>query len=157
MCLIVAVFSDGAETTARRLVIFESVSVVARIASSTSRRIRDSSIGRSGSSPWPGGEHAIDHVAMTGVGGQATSRDMRMGQQTELLQQGQFVAHGGRPAVEVRVGGDRPRRDRLAGSQVVVHDLAQDHLLSGGERFSQSRSTGGTGPPGSLERPLDMG
>ena len=48
MCLIVAVFSDGAETTASRLVIFDSVSVVARIASSTSRRISDSSIRRSG-------------------------------------------------------------------------------------------------------------
>ena len=43
MWRIVAVFSDGAETTASRLVICESVSVVARIASSTSRRISDSS------------------------------------------------------------------------------------------------------------------
>ena len=38
---IVAVFSDGAETTASRFVICESVSVVARIASSTSRRMSE--------------------------------------------------------------------------------------------------------------------
>ncbi len=53
MCLIVAAFRDGAETTAIRLVIFERVSVVARIASSTSRRIRESSMRRSGASPRP--------------------------------------------------------------------------------------------------------
>ena len=48
MCLIVAVCGEGAETTASRLVIWESVSVVARIASSTSRRISDSSSRRAG-------------------------------------------------------------------------------------------------------------
>ena len=53
MCRIVAVFSDGAETTASRLVIWDRVSVVARIASSTSDGISDSSIRRSGSRPRP--------------------------------------------------------------------------------------------------------
>ena len=53
MCLIVAVFSDGAETTASRLVIFDRDSLVARIASSTSRQISESSMRRSGSSPSP--------------------------------------------------------------------------------------------------------
>ena len=41
---IVAVLSEGAETTASRLVICESVSVVARIASSISRRMSESSM-----------------------------------------------------------------------------------------------------------------
>ncbi len=45
---IVAAFIDGAETTASRLVICESVSVVVRIASSTSRRISESSSRRDG-------------------------------------------------------------------------------------------------------------
>ena len=53
MCLIVAVSIAGAETTASRFVTCESVSVVARIASSTSRRISDSSSRRAGTSPWP--------------------------------------------------------------------------------------------------------
>ncbi len=38
----VAVLSEGAETTASRLVTCERVSVVDRIASSTSRRVSDS-------------------------------------------------------------------------------------------------------------------
>jgi hypothetical protein len=50
---IVAVLSDGAETTASRLVICESVSDVVRIACSTSRRISDSSIRRCTSNPSP--------------------------------------------------------------------------------------------------------
>jgi len=53
MWRIVAVLKDGAETTASRFVTCESVSVVARIASSTSRRISDSSSGRAGSESFP--------------------------------------------------------------------------------------------------------
>src|SRR2546421_205001 len=53
MWRIVAVLSEGAETTASRLVTCESVSVVTRIASSTSRRISDSSRPGGRASPSP--------------------------------------------------------------------------------------------------------
>ena len=131
---IVAVFSEGAETTASRLVICESVSVVARIASSTSRRISDSSSLRGGASEHlAGAEQPVDHVAVAGVGGHAPGRDVGMGEQAVLLEQRQFVAHGRGPAVELRVGGDRARGHRLAGVQVLLHDLAQDRLLAGAQ------------------------
>ena len=131
---IVAVFIDGAETTASRLVICESVSVVARIASSTSRRISDSS-----RRCWRrrqrvlGAEQAVDDVAVAGVGRHPPGGDVRVGEQAVLLEQREFVAHRRGAAVELGVGGDRPRGDRLAGAQVVVDDLAQDPLLAGGE------------------------
>ena len=53
MWRIVAVFSEGAETTASRLVTCESVSVVTRIASSTSLRISESSKPGRRASPSP--------------------------------------------------------------------------------------------------------
>ena len=52
MCLIVAVCSGGAETAASRSVTCERLSVVVRIAVSTSRRMLDSS--RSNRLPGPG-------------------------------------------------------------------------------------------------------
>ena len=140
MCRIVAVFSDGAETTASRLVTCESVSRgrAHRLLdlAADQRQLQSPARGRE---PLPGAEHAIDDVAVAGVGRHATGRDVGMREQAVLLEQRQFVAHGGRPAVELRVGGDRPRRHRLAGPQVVVHHLAQDPLLPGGEHGSDCR------------------
>ncbi len=66
---IVAVLIDGAETTASRLVICESVSVVARIASSTSRRMSDSSRRpRGAGSGCSELQQPVDDVAVPGVG-----------------------------------------------------------------------------------------
>ncbi len=62
-----------------------------------------------------------------------------MGKQIVLLEQGKLVAHGGGPAVEAGVGGDRLGGHRLAAVQVVLHHLAQDQLLSGGEHDRDSR------------------
>ena len=64
-------------------------------------------------------EHPVDHVAVAGVRGHATGRDVGMGEQAELLEQRQFVSYGGRSAVELRIGGDRtarPPAGRSAGS-----------------------------------------
>ena len=110
--------------------------MVARIASSTSRRISDSSSRAAAREQrLPGAEHAVDDVAVAGVGRHAPGRDVRMGEQAVLLEQREFVAHRRGPAVELGVGGDRSRGDRLAGAQVVVDDLAQNPLLAGGSAW----------------------
>jgi len=54
-------------------------------------------------------------------------------EQALLLEQREFVAHGGRAALEIRVSRDRAGGDGLTGAQVVVDDLAQDPLLTSGE------------------------
>ena len=125
---------EGAETTASRLVICESVSLVARIASSTSRRISVSSkrLARRGQH-LSGGQQAVDDVAVTGVGRHPSGRHVGMVEQPVLLEEGKLVADSRRAAVEVRIGRDDARRHRLAGVQVLLDDLAQDALLAGGE------------------------
>ncbi len=50
---IVAVLSEGAETTAKRLVTWEMAMLVTRIASSTSLRVSDKASGRAGARLWP--------------------------------------------------------------------------------------------------------
>src|SRR5262249_17524232 len=56
--------------------------------------------------------------------------------QTLLLEQRKFVADRRGPAVELGIGSDRLRCDRLARAQVVLHHLAKDLLLPGGEHRS---------------------
>ena len=102
-----AVFSDGAETTASRFVICESVSVVAFIASSTSLRISDSSIRGRASAEAGRRSGGVDDVALAGVGGHPPRRDVRVGEEPVLLKQREFVADRRRAAVEARVAGDR--------------------------------------------------
>ena len=80
-----------------------------------------------------GSEHAIHDVAMAGVRRHPPGGNMGMGEQAHLLEQRKFVSHGGRPAFQQRVGGDRLRRHRLPGLQIIVHHPAQDPLLPGGE------------------------
>ena len=127
---IVAACSDGADTTASRFVTCDSASVVWRIASSTSLRIGESSGPALQREALAGHEHAIDDIAMTGVGRHPAGRDMGMGEQPLLLEQRQLVSHRRRPALELRVSGDRARGNRLAGAQVVVDHLAQNPLLT---------------------------
>ncbi len=125
---------DGAETTASRLVICESVSLIARIASSTSRRISVSSRRRRGAARAPPGlQQPIHHVAVSGVGGHPPGRHVGMVEQAALLELREFVANRRGAAVELGVGGDHARGHRLTGVQVVLDDLAQDALLAGGE------------------------
>ena len=130
MWRIVAVSSGGAVTTASRFVICDSVSVVARIASSTSRRVSSSS---SVAALRVAGQQAVDEVAKARVGGNAAGRGVRVGEQTVLLEHRELVADRRRTGAELGVGGQRPRGDRLDGRLVGEHDLAQDQLLAGRE------------------------
>jgi hypothetical protein len=155
MWRIVEVFDRGAETTASRLVTCESVSVVTRIASSTSRRISDSSIRRSGAVPLPGGEQAIDDVAVTGVGGHAPGRGVRMGEQPELLEQRQFVADVDGPQSSSGSAAIALDATGCPGSQVVLDHLAQDRSCR--EVSVSLKAVGGrASPPGLLAAPLDI-
>ena len=136
MWRIVAVFRGGAETTASRLVICDRVSVVAAhrlVHLLTDQRQLEPALTHE---PPARAEHPIDHVALTGVGRHTTGGHVGMGEQTMLLEQRQFVAHGRGTAVDLGVGGDRLRRHRLTSAQVAVHDLAQDPLLALGKHGS---------------------
>ena len=128
MWRIVAVSSGGAETIARRFVTCESVSVVTRIASSTSRRVSASSIALARRPRR--GQQAIDEVAVARVGRDATRGRVRVREQAVLLEHRELVAHGRGPGAELGVGGERARRHGLDGRLVGEHDLAQDELLA---------------------------
>ena len=84
-------------------------------------------------------EHPVDDVAMTGLSWHAPRRGVRMGEQIVLLEQRELVAHGRGSTVEARVSRDRLGCDRLSAALVVLHHLAQDQLLSGGEHMSDCR------------------
>ena len=137
MWRIVAVSSGGAETIARRFVICDSVSVVARIASSTSRRVSSSSSERALAL---GRQQAIDEVAKAHVGRHAAGGGVRVGQQPVLLEHRELVADGRRTGLQLGVGRERARRDGLDGRLVGEHDLAQDQLLARREHVVDCRS-----------------
>jgi hypothetical protein len=56
-----------------------------------------------------------------------------MREQAALLEHGELVANRRRPALDVRIGGERLRADGLARGVVAVDDLAEQHLLTGRE------------------------
>ena len=136
---IVAVSSGGAETIASRFVTCESVSVVTRIASSTSRRTRSSSTGLLRGR----GQQAVDEVAEAGVGRDAAGRRVRVCEQAVLLEHRELVADRRRPGHEIRVGAQRLRAHGRLGLLVADDDLAQDELLAWRQHDIESRAATG--------------
>ena len=116
-------------TIASRFVTCESVSVVTRIASSTSRRTsesRSSAARRLGQQP-------VDVVAVAGVGRHPPRRRVRMREQPALLEHGELVADRRGPGGHLGVGGERLGADRLAGLREAVHHLAEQQGLAGSQ------------------------
>ena len=149
---IVAVLIDGAETTASRLVICESVSVVARIASSISRRTSVSSSRRGAAgSALLGAEQPVDDVAVARRRS-ARARPRRAGGRAARAPRGRR-ARCGPSRDRSRASGSAAidaRGHRLAGVQVLLYDLAEDALLAGGEHRPDCRP--GAGAPAAPER-----
>ncbi len=148
---IVAAFSEGAETTANR-----ARDLGDRDARDAHRlldlaRVNDSASGLLGHELAARSEHPVHDIAMTGLGRYAARGGVRVGEQVVLLEQGKLVAHGRGSAVEARVGRDRLGGHRLSAALVVLHHLAQDQLLSGGEHMSDCRRRPGvqSGAPAS--------
>ncbi len=114
---IVAVSTGGAETIASRFVTCESVSVVARIASSTSRRTSWSSrpaVAAGQLAAVPGAEQAVDVEAVARVGRHAPRARVRMGEQPVLLEHRELVADRRRAGRDLGIGGERLRARRAA-------------------------------------------
>ena len=129
---IVEVSIGGAVTIASRLVTCDSVSVVTRIASSSSRRTRVSDSGGPGERL---GEQAVDEVAVAGLGGDAAGPRVRVGQQPQLLEIGQLVADRRRPPFER--GAQRLGAHGGPGVEVFLDQAAQDELLAFGQHPSR--------------------
>ena len=91
MWRIVEVSIGGAVTIASRSVTCDRVSVVTRIASSssflTSDRLSPGPVGGST------GQQAVDVVPVAGLGGNPARRSVGMGEQPQLLEAGQLVAN----------------------------------------------------------------
>ncbi len=105
---IVAVFSDGAETTASRLRdLRERLGGRAHRLVDLAADQRELEPPARRRSAVPELQQAVDDVAVAGVGRHAPGGDVRMGEQPVLLEQREFVAHGRGPAVELGIGGDR--------------------------------------------------
>jgi hypothetical protein len=86
-----------------------------------------------------GGQHAVDVVAVPGVGRHPPGRRVRVRQQPQLLQHRELVADRRRAGGDVRIGGERLGADGLAGGGEAVDHLGEQQLLAGGEHPSNSR------------------
>ena len=130
---IVAVSIGGAVTSASRFVTWESCSVVARIASSTSRRM-NGQLHRPCAGPEPAlREHLVDVVAVAAVGGHSAGRGVRVLEQPDLLQPGQLGPHRGRTPWDVGLLGDPLRAHGLVERHVSLDDLPQKEALALGD------------------------
>src|SRR6202034_3449688 len=78
-------------------------------------------------------QQPVDDVAVAGFGRHPPGRGVRVGEQTVLLEQRELVADRRRRAAEVRVSGERLRRDRLPGRDIALDDLQENRLLAGRE------------------------
>ena len=145
MWRIVEVSIGGAVTIASRSVTCDSVSVVTRIASSSS--FCDQREAQAGAGRGLGGQQAVDEVAIAGLGGHPAGRGVGMGEQPELLEAGQLVADRRRAPVEggaQRLGADRaPRRPGTPGR--ALRSTSSWRSVS----IARIVGRGPAGPPGS--------
>ena len=125
----VEVSIGGAVTIASRLVTCERVSVVTRIASSSSRRTSesDSPGGAGGCLAGAGGRRSSG----TRLGGHAAGRGVGMGQQAQLLQVGQLVADRRRAPLNAVHSALEPTGAPAV--EVLLDEAAQHELLAGGQ------------------------
>ena len=130
---IVAVSIGGAVTSASRFVTCESCSVVARMASSTSRRMNGQLHRLAGHRQPALREHLVHVEAVAAVGGHAARRGVRMLEQPDLLQAGQLGAHRRRAPGDVVLLGDPLRAHGLVERHVSLDDLPQKEALALGD------------------------
>ena len=133
MCLIDAVSSDGAETSASRRV--ASREHLGRRA----KRLLDLVAHRAEVDPERVGTafERVDELlgvqAVAALRRRPSGRRVRMRQQTEVLELGELAAHRRRREVETGALDERARADRLAGRDVLLDDEPQDLALPGCE------------------------
>ena len=138
MWRIVAVSSDGAETTASRLVTCEIATLV------TTHRLLDLAASQGQGQrthrrkALTGAEHPVHHVAVPCVGGHAPAEVCGWASRSCSSSRASSLRTVEGPQSSLGVGGDRLGGHRLAAVQVVLYHLAQDQLLSGGEHDGDS-------------------
>ena len=121
-----AVSSRGAETSASRLVTWLSISVVDWSAASTSLPHRGQVEGEARRPRLLALEHSLGVEAVAGVGRDPAGGGVRVGEQAELLELCELVAHRARRDGQPGALDERLRADGLAGGDVLLDQAPEE-------------------------------